>query len=80
MSSCAVSSGVDVEGFAAYDLSTDSTSSSVMFARRRRGQYSQIWESHLIRLFFAASRSASVTSLLKVAVWSRVSSSSRSPA
>jgi hypothetical protein len=37
-----ISKGVEVEGFAAYDLSTDSTSSSVIFARRRRGQYSQI--------------------------------------
>jgi len=43
------------------------------------GQYSQIWNNHRIRLFFAASRSVSVTSLLKVDVWPIESSSSRSP-
>ena len=74
-----VSSVVDVEGFEADNFSTDSTSASVIFARRRRGQYSQIWESQRIRRFLAASRSASVTSLLKVEVWSMESSSSRSP-
>jgi hypothetical protein len=50
-----------------------------MFARRRRGQYSQICESQRMRRFFAASRSASVTSLLKAKVWSVESSSSWSP-
>lgn len=49
---------------------------SVMFARRRRGQYSQICESQRIRLLFAASRSASVTRALNADVWS-VESSSR---
>ena len=75
-SRCAVSRGVDVLGFAAYDFRTESTSVSVMFARRRRGQYSQIWESQRMRLLFAASRSASVTRALKALVWS-VESSSR---
>lgn len=50
-----------------------------MDARRRSGQYSQIWESQRIRRDLAASRSASVMSLLKAEVWSVESSSSRSP-
>lgn len=54
------------------------TSASVMAARRFRGQYSQIWLSQRMRLFFAASRSASVTSLLKLADWS-IESSMSSP-
>ena len=56
----------------------DSTSASAIFARRRRDQYSQIWDSQRIRRFLAASRSASVISLLKVEVWSIESSSSKS--
>lgn len=45
-----------------YDWRMLSTSASVMEARRRRGQYSQICDSQRIRLFRAASRSSGVTS------------------
>lgn len=51
-------------------------SASVTSASRLRGQYSQIWLSHLRRLPLAASRSASLTRALKVALCSPLSSSS----
>lgn len=53
-----------------------STSASVMEARRRRGQYSQIWESQRMRRLRAASRSSGVISWLKLAFCVVVSSSS----
>lgn len=48
---------------------------SVRAARRRRGQYSQIWESQRMRRPRAASLLSSRTNLLKVAVWPLSSSS-----
>lgn len=37
-----------------YDLRIESMSASVMDARRRRGQYSQIWDNHRKRRVLAA--------------------------
>ncbi len=62
-------------GVELYDCRMLSTSESVIEESRDKGQYSQIWESQRMRLDFAASRSASVTSLLNVALWSASSSS-----
>lgn len=53
-----------------------SISLSVMEERRRRGQYSQIWESQRIRRVLAALKSLSVTNWLKVGFWAGMSSSS----
>ena len=50
-------------------------SASVMAARRRRGQYSHIWESQRMRRPRAASLLSSRTSRLKVADWPLSSSS-----
>ncbi len=47
---------------AMYDWRMLSTSASVMEARRRRGQYSQICDSQRKRLWRAVSRSSGVTS------------------
>ena len=52
-----------------------SISASVMDARRRRGQYSHIWESQRIRRILAASWSDSETNWLKLGVWDGASSS-----
>lgn len=56
-----------------------STSESVIAARRRRGQYSQICASQRIRRALAASASVDVTSLLKEAVCPVSSSSASRP-
>lgn len=53
---------------------------SAMEARRRRGQYSQIWESQRILRVLAAFASSSETSRLKVGLWAGTSSSSFSTA
>ncbi len=53
-----------------------SISASVIEARRRSGQYSQIWESQRIRRVLAALESESVTSWLKLDFWAVASSSS----
>ena len=55
-----------------------SISASVIEARRRRDQYSQICESQRIRRVLAAFKSESVTNWLKVDFWAVVSSSSLS--
>ena len=55
-----------------------SMSASVMEASRRRGQYSQIWESQRMRRVLAAAWSVSETSWLNVGFWAVASSSSTS--